>query len=37
MEKLKVLILNEPENMNGVTWWRMYRPMHMLEQMYGDL
>lgn len=36
MEKIKILILNEPENLNGVTWWRMYRPMQMLEEMYRD-
>lgn len=36
MDKIKILILNEPEGKNGVTWWRMYRPMLMLEKMYGD-
>lgn len=34
--KIKILILNEPENINGVTWWRMYEPMRLLEQMYPD-
>jgi hypothetical protein len=36
MKKIKVLILNEPENINGVTWWRQYRPLLYLESMYGD-
>lgn len=34
--KIKILILNEPEGMGGVTHWRMYRPMLMLESMYAD-
>ena len=36
MEKIRIICLNEPEGINGVTWWRMYRPMLMLEQTYGD-
>lgn len=36
MTKIKILILNEPEGLNGVTYWRMYEPMKMLEAMYGD-
>lgn len=35
-DKIKILILNEPEPMGGVTHWRMYRPMLMLEAMYSD-
>jgi hypothetical protein len=34
--KIKVLILNPGENLNGVTWWRMYQPFHDLERQYGD-
>lgn len=33
--KIRVLILNEPEAINGVTWWRMYGPMRALEVLYG--
>ena len=36
MSKIKILILNEPEGLNGVTHWRMYRPMMLLEERYGD-
>lgn len=36
MNKIKILILNEPEGLNGVTWWRMYEPLKMLEALYGD-
>lgn len=36
MSKIKILVLNEPEGINGVTWWRMYEPMRALELLYGD-
>lgn len=36
MNKIRVLILNEPENINGVTWWRQYRPLLELERLHGD-
>lgn len=36
-EKLRVLVLNEPEPINGVTWWRMYRPLALLARQYPDL
>lgn len=36
MKKIKILILNEPENINGVTYWRMYHPMMLLQGMYPD-
>ena len=36
MTKPKILVLNEPEPLNGITWWRMYNPMRALELMYGD-
>lgn len=35
--KIRVLVLNEPEPMNGVTWWRMYRPLALLAQQFPDL
>ena len=30
------MVLNPGENLNGVTWWRMYQPFHDLERQYGD-
>lgn len=34
--KTRVMILNEPEAIGGVTWWRMYRPLVLLERAYGS-
>lgn len=33
--KLRVFIMNSPEEVNGVTWWRMYRPLAHLSWKYG--
>jgi len=34
--KIKVLIMNPNEGLNGVTWWRLYRPWVMLADRYPD-
>lgn len=33
--KIRVLVLNEPEEVNGVTWWRMYRPLALLARTHA--
>lgn len=33
--RLRVFVLNSPEEVNGVTWWRMYRPLAYLHRIYG--
>lgn len=32
--KLRVFVMNSPEEVNGVTWWRMYRPLAALAVDY---
>lgn len=34
---IRILVANGPETVNGVTWWRMYRPLHHLHKTYPDL
>lgn len=36
-DKIKILVLNEPESLNGVTWWRMYRPLFELQARHSDV
>ena len=36
-EKITVLVANQPEPVNGVTWWRMYRPLALMARQYPDL
>lgn len=35
--KIKMLVLNPAEPMNGVTWWRMYQPFAQLARTHGDM
>jgi len=37
MKKIKVLVLNEPAPVNGVTFYRMYRPLALLAKQHPDL
>lgn len=37
INKLRVLILNEPAQMNAINWYRLYRPLTLLERQYQDL
>lgn len=34
--KVKMLVLNPAEPMNGVTWWRMYQPFNQLARTHRD-
>lgn len=36
MKKTRVLILNDPDTLNNVTYWRLYRPFALLQQEHGD-
>lgn len=35
-DKIQILVVNAPEEINGVTWWRMFRPLRLLSN-YADL
>lgn len=37
MDKIRILVVNAPEHCNGVTWWRMFRPLWLMRRKYGDL
>lgn len=34
---IRILVANGPEEVNGVTWWRMYRPLQYLYRQYPDI
>lgn len=34
--KIRVFVVNPPEEVNGVTLWRMYRPLRLLRDAHGD-
>lgn len=34
---IRVFVINAPEAIGGVTWWRMYRPLQLLHRLYPDL
>ena len=31
---IRLLVLHEPEQLNGVSWWRLYQPLVALERQY---
>lgn len=35
--KKRLLVLQEPDPMNGVTYWRLHQPLNQLSRMYHDL
>lgn len=35
--KIRVIIANPPEEVNAVTWWRMYQPLRHLLSMHPDI
>jgi len=37
MRKIKILVANSPEEITGVTWWRMYRPLAFMAHRYPNL
>jgi len=36
MQKIRILVANQPEPIGGVTCWRMYWPLDYLERTWGD-
>jgi len=36
-DKIRVQIANAPEDVNGVTWWRMFRPLRLLFDAHPDV
>jgi len=36
MQKIRILVANQPEPIGGVTCWRMYWPLDHLERTWGD-
>ena len=34
---IRVFVINAPEAVGGVTWWRMYRPLQLLHRTYPDI
>lgn len=34
---IRVFVINAPEAIGGVTWWRMYRPLQLLHRLYPDI
>jgi len=34
---IRILVANGPEEVNGVTWWRMYRPLQYLYRQFPDI
>lgn len=34
---IRILVANGPEEMNGVTWWRMYRPLQYLYHQFDGI
>lgn len=36
MKKIRILVANAPEEVGGVTCWRMFWPLSLLEQRHGD-
>ncbi len=34
---LRVFVINAPEAIGGVTWWRMYRPLQLMHRAYPEI
>ena len=37
MRKIRILVVNPPEEINGITWWRVFRPLMLLAKKYPEL
>lgn len=37
MRKIRILVANPPEEINGITWWRVFRPFMLLARKYPEL
>lgn len=36
-DKIRILVINPPEEINGITWWRVFRPFMLLARKYPHL